>query len=102
MHGELRIATRDCPTVGGPDRRRQAVPVRDQLPECHVSADIVQPLAPLFDASIMLRNDLRNLGRGCNSRRLHFLCYKPFYHNGLRLRWTRVSFPPPRIFRVVT
>ncbi len=53
---------------GGPDGRRQAVPVRDELPKCRVSADMVQPLAPMLDASVMRRNDLRNSGRGCNSR----------------------------------
>jgi hypothetical protein len=36
-------------------------------------------------------------GRGCNSRRLHFLCRNQFDYNCLRLSWTRVSFPPPRI-----
>jgi len=57
-----------------PDGRRQAVPVRDKLLECRVSADMVQPLAAMLDATIMLRKDLRNIGRGCNSRRLHFFC----------------------------
>jgi len=57
---------------GGPDRSRQAAPVRDKLLQCLVSADIVQPLAPMFDTSIMRRNDLRDLRRGCNSRRLHW------------------------------
>jgi len=57
-----------------PDGRRQAVPVRDKLLECRVSADMVQPLAAMLDATIMLRKDLRNIGRGCNSRRLHFVC----------------------------
>ncbi len=52
-----------------PDRRCQAVPIRDKLAECRVGADIVQALASLFDASIMRINDLRNLGRGCNSGR---------------------------------
>ena len=36
-------------------------------------------------------------GRGCNSRRLHYLCHKSFYCNGLWLERTRVGFPPPSI-----
>ena len=36
-----------------------------------MSAAIVQPLAPLFGASIMQSNDLRNSDSACNSRRLH-------------------------------
>ena len=34
-----------------PDRRRQAVPARDKLLECRVSADIVQPPASLVDCN---------------------------------------------------
>ena len=68
-----------------PDRRRHAVPVCDKLSECRVSADIVQPLAPMLDATIVVQNDLRILGRGCNSRRLHFLCHSYPYYKDLRL-----------------
>ena len=32
-------------------------------------------------------------GRGCNSRRLHLLCWKRFDHNDLRLCETRGCFP---------
>ena len=39
-------------------------------------------------------------GRGCNSRRLHSYFHKSFSCCKLRLRKTRVSFPPPRISRV--
>ncbi len=35
--------------------------------------DAVLALASLFGASSMLRNDLRISGRGCNSRRIHYL-----------------------------
>jgi hypothetical protein len=38
------------------------------------------------------------MGRGCNSRRPHFLCHKYLYRKGLRLAWTRVGFPPPPVF----
>ena len=38
---------------GGPDRRCQAVPVRDQFPSCRLRADILQRLASMLDASIM-------------------------------------------------
>jgi hypothetical protein len=54
-----------------PDGRRRQVPVRDQLLECSIRADMVQPLAPTLDATVAFQNDLRFSGRGCNSRRLH-------------------------------
>jgi hypothetical protein len=38
-------------------------------------------------------------GRGCNSRRVHLVCYKAFSHFGLRLPRTRVVFPPPPVPR---
>jgi hypothetical protein len=39
---------------------------------------------------------LRNQGFGCNSRRLHFLIPNLLCHINLRLRRTRVCFPPPQ------
>jgi hypothetical protein len=48
------------------------VPIRNKLLYCLLGADKVQPLASLFDANIMLQNDLRILGRGCNPRLLRF------------------------------
>ena len=56
-----------------PDSRCQPVPGRDELSQRCVRAAIVQPAAPTLDASGMLRSNLRNMGHGCNSRRLHFL-----------------------------
>ena len=56
-----------------PDSRCQPVPGRDELSQRRVRAAIVQPAAPTLDASGMLPSNLRNMGHGCNSRRLHFL-----------------------------
>jgi hypothetical protein len=51
------------------------VPVRDQLPQCLVFAESVHTGGWTGDATLIQRNDLRNLGRGCNSRRLHFFVH---------------------------
>jgi hypothetical protein len=48
--------------------RRQTVPDRDEFCQARIGADIARPLASTLDATIMLRNDFRNLGAGCNSR----------------------------------
>ena len=60
-----------------------------------IAAAPAQPLAPVLYARVMLRNNFRNMGRGCNSCRLHYLCHNLFYCDDLRLRRTRASFPPP-------
>ena len=77
----------------------QSRPFFQQLDECRILAGVMQPPAPLIDATIMLRNDLRNGVRGCNSRRLHFLCCKSLNGKVLRPQWTRVRNPPPRDFQ---
>jgi hypothetical protein len=41
-------------------------------------------------------HDMRNEGRGCNSRRLHLLCCNSSNCKDLGLQGTRVSNPPPR------
>ena len=58
-----------------------------------ISADIVQPLASVLGTSEMLRNDLRNLGRGCNSRRLHLVFHKSLSCRGFCLGETRNARP---------
>ncbi len=78
-----------------PDGRRQATPVCDQVPARRIRADVMQSLASLFDTSITPENELRNWGRGCNSRRLHSSCYNSCKNNALRPRGTRVGNPPP-------
>ena len=54
------------------DFRRQTLPVCDKLLECRISADQMQTGGIVIDTRIMLQNDLRNMARGCNSRRLQF------------------------------
>jgi hypothetical protein len=77
------------------DMRRQIRPTFEQFAMGRVRPAFVQPPAPTLDASAMLRNDLRNESGGCNSRRLHLLCYKLFGHNHFRLPKIRICFPPP-------
>jgi hypothetical protein len=62
-----------------PDIRRQAVPARDKLAQSQIRAGSMQTGGRGVDASTFLQNDLRNLGRGCNSRRLHFFFYNSFF-----------------------
>jgi len=85
---------------GGPYGRRQTMPIRNKLLYCRVTADIVQPLAPMIDANIMLRNGLRNRRRGCNSCRLHLVFQKSLFCKYLRLQETRVCYPRPPILGV--
>ena len=73
---------------------RQSRPSIEQFGEGRVRAAIVQPPTPMFDASVVLRNDLWNGALGCNSRRLHFSNHKAFSANMLCLSRTRVGFPP--------
>jgi hypothetical protein len=73
------------------------VPVRAKLLERPVTADIVQPPTLTFDATFVLQNDLRNPGRGCNSRRLHSPFPKLLSYGKLGQWVTRASFPPPAV-----
>jgi hypothetical protein len=68
-----------------------------QLATCpRIAATPAQRLAPVLYARVMLRNNFRNRGRGCNSCRLHVLCHNLFDDRDSRLAETRVRFPPPR------
>ena len=68
-----------------PDIHRQLLPARDQLAQGEISAGSTQTGGRGVNATVMLHNDLPISGRGCNSRRLHFLCHKPFDFRHLRL-----------------
>ena len=67
---EISLAARDS-NDRFPDIRRQEVPGRDQLAQGKISAGSMQTGGSGLDASAMQNNILRNLGRGCNSRRVH-------------------------------
>ena len=79
------------------------MPIRDKFLECRVSADILQPPASLFDASVILQKDLRNLGRACNSRRLHLkatciavqVAFLAFGIGSLRAKWRSPTVAGP-------
>jgi len=53
-----------------PDIRRQLVPPCDQLAQSQVGAGSMQTAARGVGATALLRKDLWNMGRGCDSRRL--------------------------------
>jgi hypothetical protein len=61
-----------------PDIGRQAAPASNQLAQSQTGAGGMQTGGRGVDATIVPRIDLRKSGRGCNSRRLHSLCYKLF------------------------
>src|SRR5271157_6635392 len=56
-----------------PDIHRQLLPARDQLAQGEISAGSTQTGGRGVNATVMLHNDLPISGRGCNSRRLHYL-----------------------------
>jgi hypothetical protein len=66
-----------------PDMRRQLLPRGDKLAQNQISAGSMQTWGKGVDASSLLRRSLRILGRGCSSRRLHFLCCNLFLLQGL-------------------
>ena len=47
------------------------MPACDKLAQSQIGAGSMQAGATALDANIMLQKDLRNLGRGCKSRRLY-------------------------------
>jgi hypothetical protein len=79
-----------------PDIRRQAVPARDKLAQSQIRACQVRTGVRGVSPIALLDNDWSISGRGCNSRRLHFMIPNLLCHINLRLRKTRVCFPPPQ------
>jgi len=62
----------DARTKPGQDSKTPQARPRGKAAEFSRASPELPP-ASLCDTSIILRNDVRNLGRGCNSCRLHYL-----------------------------